>query len=41
VGHFRISGSSVYFHVTKDSQKKIELIVESGILVGYTNTPHN
>jgi len=24
VGHFRIFGSSVYFHVTKDARKKLE-----------------
>ena len=41
MGHFRIFGSSVYCHVTKDARKKLELIVELGILVGYTNTPHN
>ena len=41
VGHFRIFGSSVYFHVTKDARKKLELIVELGILAGYTDTPHN
>ena len=41
VGHFRIFGSSVYFHVTKDAQKKIKLTTELGIFVGYTDTPHN
>jgi len=41
VGHFNIFGSSVYFHVTKDTQKNIELTIELGIFVGYTNTPHN
>jgi len=40
VGHFRIFGSSVYFHVTKDAQKKLELTTELGIPVGYTDTPH-
>eukprot|EP00253_Pinus_taeda_P031941 PITA_31941 len=40
VGHYRIFGSSVYFHVTKDAQKKLELTIELGILVGYTDTPH-
>ena len=28
-------------HVTKDARKKLELIVEVGIFVGYTETPHN
>eukprot|EP00253_Pinus_taeda_P007000 PITA_07000 len=41
VGHFRIFGSSVYCHVTKDARKKLEQTAELGILVGYTNTPHN
>lgn len=41
VGHFKIFGSSVYFHVTKDARKKLKLIAKFEILVGYTNTPHN
>ena len=41
VGHFRIFGSSIYFHVTKDAQKKLEPTAELGIFVGYTDTPHN
>jgi len=41
VGHFRIFGSSVYCHVTKDAWKKLESIVELAILVGYIDTPHN
>jgi len=41
VGHFSIFVSSVYFHVTKDAQKNLELTIELGILVGYTDTPHN
>ena len=41
VGHFRIFGSSVYFHVTKDAWKKFETTTELGIFVGYTDTPHN
>ena len=41
VGHFRIFGSSIYCHVTKDSRKKLDLTIEMGILVGYTETPHN
>jgi len=28
LGHFRIFGSSVYFHVTKDAWKKIEPTTE-------------
>jgi len=41
VGCFRIFGSFVYFHVTKDAWKKLELTTEFRIFVGYTNTPHN
>ena len=41
VGHFRIFGSLVYCHVTKDARKNLEPIDELGILVGYTDTPHN
>eukprot|EP00253_Pinus_taeda_P009972 PITA_09972 len=41
VSHFRIFGSSVYCHVTKDARKKLESTAELGILVGYTNTPRN
>jgi IS30 family transposase len=35
VSHFKIFGSSIYVHVTKDSRKKLESIVEVGIFVGY------
>ena len=41
VGHFRIFGSSIYFHVTNYAQNKFEPTTELGIFVGYTNTPHN
>ena len=41
MSHFKIFGSSVYFHVTKDSRKKLDPTAELGILVGYTDTPHN
>eukprot|EP00253_Pinus_taeda_P027560 PITA_27560 len=41
VGHFRIFGSSVYFQVTKDARKKLELTTELQIFMGYTDTPHN
>ena len=41
VSHFRIFGSSVYCHVTKDSRKKLDPTAKLGILVGYTDTPHN
>ena len=39
--HFGIFGSLVYYHVTKDTQKKIEATTEFGIFLGYTDTPHN
>jgi hypothetical protein len=41
VSHFKIFGSFVYVHVTKDARKKLELTAEVGIFVGYTETPHN
>ena len=36
VSHFKIFGSFVYVHVTKDTKKKLEPIAEVGIFVGYT-----
>ena len=41
VSHFKIFGSFVYVHVTKDARKKLEPIAEVGIFVGYIETPHN
>jgi hypothetical protein len=41
VSHFKIFGSSVYVHVTKDARQKLEPTIEVGIFVGYTETPHN
>ena len=41
VSHFKIFGSSIYVHVTKDTRNKLELTVEVGIFVGYIETPHN
>ena len=41
VGHFRIFGSSVYCHVTKDAWKNLKPTTELGIFVGYTDTPHS
>ena len=41
VSHFKIFGSSVYVHVTKEARKKLEPKAEVGIFVGYTKTPHN
>ena len=41
VSQFRIFGSSVYCHVTKDARKKLDPTAELGILVGYMDTPHN
>ena len=41
VYEFRIFGSSIYFHVTRDANKKIESKTELDIFVGYTDTPHN
>ena len=41
VSHFMIFGASVYCHVSKDVRKKLKLIVELGLFLGYTETPHN
>jgi hypothetical protein len=41
VSHFKIFGSSIYVHVTKNTRKKLELTSEVGIFVGYIETPHN
>ena len=41
VGHFRIFGSLIYFHVTKDVRKILEPTTELGIFVGYTDSPYN
>jgi hypothetical protein len=41
VSHFKIFGSSVYVHVTKNVRNKLEPTVEVGIFVGYIETPHN
>ena len=41
ISHLRIFGSRVYFHVMKDTRKKLELTAEIGIFLGYTETPHN
>ena len=41
VSYFKIFGSSVYFHVTKDSRKNLEPTTEIGIFVWYNNTPYN
>jgi hypothetical protein len=41
VSHFKIFGSFVYVHVTKDTKKKMEPTTEVGIFVEYVETPHN
>ena len=41
ISHLKIFGSHVYIHVTKDAMKKLELIAEVGIFLGYTETPQN
>jgi hypothetical protein len=41
VFHFKIFGSSIYVHVTKNARKKLELTAEVGIFVGYIETPHS
>jgi len=41
VSHFSIFGSSIYYHVSKESRKKLEPIVELGLFLGYIDTTHN
>ena len=41
VSHFKIFGSSVYVHVTKNTRKKLKSTAEVGIFLGYIETPHN
>ncbi len=41
VGYFKIFGSSVYFHVTKDAWNNNDPTTKLGIFLGYTDTPHN
>ena len=41
VSHFHIFGSPVFCHVTKDARKKLDPTAKLGILVGYTDTPHD
>ena len=41
VSHFRIFGASIYFHVSKESRKKLELTTKLRVIVGYTKCPHN
>ena len=39
VSHFKIFGSSVYVHVTKDTGKKLEPTAEVGIFLGTQKHP--
>ena len=39
--HFKIFGSFVYVHVTKDASKKLEPTTNIGIFVWHNDTPHN
>ena len=41
VSHLKKIGALVYCHVSKDLRKKLEPIVELGVFLGYTETPHN
>ena len=41
VSHFRIFRASFSFHVSEESNKKLELTAKLGVFVGYTETPHN
>lgn len=41
MSHFRISEASIYFHVTKESRKKLEPTTKLGVIVSYTKITHN
>lgn len=41
VCHLNIFGATVYFHVSKESRKKLEHTTEMGVFLGYTETPHS
>jgi len=41
IGHFKIFGSLVYCHVTKDAQKKLRPTTELGIFLRYIGTPYS
>lgn len=38
VSHFRIFGTKVCYHVSKESRKKMEPIARKGLFVGYNET---
>jgi len=40
LSHSNIFGASIYFHISKESRKNLELKIELGVFVGYTKTPH-
>jgi len=40
VSHLRIFGASIYFHLSNELRKKLESIIELGVFMGYTETPH-
>ncbi len=41
VSPFRIFGSSIYCHVSREVRKNLESTIELGIFVGYIDTPYN
>jgi len=40
VSHFKIFGASTYYHVSKESRKKLELTIELGVYAGYNENPN-
>lgn len=36
--HFRIFGTKFYYHMSKESRKKLEPTTKKGIFVGYSET---
>jgi len=41
VTHFRIFRAFVYYHVSKESRKKLELTTKSWVFLCYTKISHN
>ena len=40
VSHFNILGASIYYHISKESRKKLEMTTKLVVFVAYTETPH-
>ena len=41
MSYSKIFGAAIYYHVSKESRKKLEPMTVLGIFLGHTETPHN